>query len=180
MSLTGVFATIGPIMGYEYARGSRKHGGWIDEEIFDVARKNLVIATTDVLLVRNKQEVYLGYRTSHPIDVWWIFGGRMRAGETFAESAARCLNDEFSDLNAKPSDMDLLGYYSAYWNDGEMVDHALLIGFAFDVGSYTGLAVPENHSEGRWFSFTEILEADNFHPCIKQVVKDYTSLLNKQ
>jgi ADP-ribose pyrophosphatase YjhB (NUDIX family) len=177
---TGAFANIETTMGNEYATGSRNLGGWIDEETYSIARKNLVIATTDVLLVRNKKEAFLGYRTSHPLGVWWIFGGRMRTGETFTESAARCLNDEFNDLNVQPGDMKPLGYYSVYWNDGVTVDHALLAAYSYEVDYRIDIRVPKHHSEGKWFSFTEILNNDTFHPCIKQIVKDYTSLLSKQ
>jgi ADP-ribose pyrophosphatase YjhB (NUDIX family) len=163
------------LMKNEYFMGRPIKGGWIDDDVFDKARRNLVIVTTDVLVVNQNKEVYLGYRNSAPAGYWWIFGGRMMAGESLQESAARCLKSEL-DIVFKNDQLISLGFYSIYWNDNTNIDHVLLVGFALEVDSKIKLNVPERHLASKWFSFDEVLSGQ-FHPCIKQMIKDYDSLL---
>ncbi len=100
----------------------------------------------------------------------------MYAGESFKSSAKRVLGREFNLGKIEDGNLEQLGFYSLYWNQGSQKDHALLAAFSYQLPKDIAIKIPEGHQDAKWFSFNAVLEGD-FHSCIKQVLKDYLKMV---
>ena len=75
---------------------------------------NFVIACVDVAVIYGDM-ILLERRANEPIrGEWWIFGGRMRRGETLVQAAARNVSREIG-LDIQPKRFFEAGVYNLMW-----------------------------------------------------------------
>ncbi|MFI0795783.1 NUDIX domain-containing protein [Micromonospora rubida] len=85
------------------------------EDDYARALDNLVQANVDVIPHTADGRVLLGYREDLPLrNMFWVFGGRMKVGETLTDSAVRALRRELH-LDADRSRLVLNHTYNVRW-----------------------------------------------------------------
>jgi colanic acid biosynthesis protein WcaH len=79
------------------------------------ALDHLVQANVDTIVHTADRRVLLGYRKDPPLrDMFWVFGGRMKRGETVAGTAVRALRRELG-LAAEPGRFAVDQVYNVRW-----------------------------------------------------------------
>jgi ADP-ribose pyrophosphatase YjhB (NUDIX family) len=156
--------------------GFVSHAVRMDQEAYSQALDSLVITCTDILATNNGQ-VLLAKRARHPQKDWWVLGGRMVTGETFAESAVRCVKSE-AGLETTPERYKFLTVYNAAWkmrahppaeHGTQTVSILLTIGLTDDERSH--IRLNDEYEDQKWLTPAEILADTDLHPAIKQSVK---------
>lgn len=90
----------------EFGLAETDYGGALD---------HLVQANVDVIVHTAAGDVLLGYRKDVPLrGKFWVFGGRMKRGETVAEAGVRALRRELG-LTADRERLTLDNVYNVRW-----------------------------------------------------------------
>ncbi|WP_229402394.1 NUDIX hydrolase [Micromonospora okii] len=85
------------------------------EDDYARALDHLVQANVDVIVHTGDGRVLLGHREDLPLrNMFWVFGGRMKVGETLVDSGVRALRREL-DLHADPDRLLLSRTYNVRW-----------------------------------------------------------------
>lgn len=149
---------------------------FMDDATYAKALDAIVLTCTDIALTKNGQ-LLLGKRTRHPQPDWWVVGGRMRAGETFAASAARLLKKELG-LAVTPERLVPLTVFSAAWNQRafEPVSngtHTVSIVMHLEVSDHEaeGLVFNDEYSDHGWTDFAGVANNELLHPALHQVAQ---------
>lgn len=138
-----------------------------------------VIVCIDIVVVDPQGKILLGKRQQEPHPDWWIIGGRMRAGESFENAAARTIERELS-ITIPVYDFQLVGFYNLIWDtkaQGRGGCHTFSVTLECHV---TDEQVDKFHSNEeyekiKWISPNEILSAaeSTYHPTLRQTMQDY-------
>lgn len=138
---------------------------------------NFVIGCIDVAILYGGA-ILLERRSNDPImGEWWIFGGRMRVGEAFKETAARSVVREV-DLEINPERFFEVGVYNLRWLRRREPKpsngcHHLLVAHAVDINKSEYDSVNKNIMKSRlnaeWHSYDKILSEEYLHE-IKDIV----------
>lgn len=73
-----------------YVTGEYAHNKtFLEDNEYARALDCFVKGVVDVFLTDPRGKILLGHRLVHPQPDWWVLGGRMRAGDTPAETARR-------------------------------------------------------------------------------------------
>lgn len=148
---------------------------WFTDREYAKILDNLVIVCVDTLVVDENNNVLLGKRTKLPIKDWWIFGGRMQAGEDYIEAAKRGLKREVGiEMQRDPVQ---IGYYDLVWDERALEPigngcHVLLVAMQYRINELekTYISHGKDHDQLRWFSPKEMGSQD-FHPVINKLIQ---------
>lgn len=153
----------------------RASSEWFTDREYAKILDNLAIVCVDTLIIDEKNNVLLGKRTKLPIKDWWIFGGRMVAGEDYVGAAKRGLKREVGiEMRHDPRQ---IGYYDLVW--GERAEeptmngcHVLLVAMQYRVSELEKADIfpGKDHHELRWFNQEEINHQD-LHPVIYDLIQ---------
>lgn len=104
--------------------------------------------TTLVFVRRDDGAVLLGKkRRGFGVDKWNGFGGKVRAGESLREAAARELREE-TGLVVEPENLVLTGHLQFRFEDHPELNHPATIYIA---ERYEGMPKPTEEMEPEWF-----------------------------
>ncbi|MCB9822881.1 NUDIX domain-containing protein [Candidatus Nomurabacteria bacterium] len=148
---------------------------WFTENEYSKILDGLVIVCVDTVVYDSEGRVLLGLRNKQPIKGWWIFGGRMRANESFTEAAKRGLMRELSIRTTQ--EPKIVGYYDLRWDTREEAPssngcHVLLVAMKYKLDSSISInQIDSSHEEIRWFSQEE-LRSENLNDYLNSVLKD--------
>lgn len=153
----------------------------LPDDVYGQALDRFVISTLDLVVANPKGEIFLGKRAWEPAkNVFWIVGGARNRGESFEETAARNLKRELG-VELEPSRFQKLGFYSLAFEKRRQAPEEN--GTHTDSHVYTvqltdaevaALKPNEEYLENMWILPEDIVKrADEFHPAIVQVCKDY-------
>jgi colanic acid biosynthesis protein WcaH len=138
----------------------------LSEEDYGRALGHLVQANVDVIIYTEGGDVPLGYRKDVPLqDKFWVFGGRMKRGETVNDAGARALRRELG-LTAATERLTLDHIYNVMWAartapPGRHGFQTLLIVMRYqctDEEARTVTAADETHEWLRWHTPAELHE----------------------
>jgi ADP-ribose pyrophosphatase YjhB (NUDIX family) len=148
----------------------------MDDVTYAKALDAIVVACVDIALTKNGQ-ILLGKRTRHPQPDWWIVGGRMRAGETFAKAAVRLLYNELR-TPITPERLVPLTVFAAAWNQRafEPVSngtHTLSVVMTVEVSDEEAqnMRFNDEYSDHGWTNFATIAGNEQLHPAVRQVAQ---------
>src|SRR3990167_2095774 len=161
---------------------------FVGDDAYREALSGKVIHCVDILVMdRDANEVLLGRRDQEPHSGDWVIGGSMRAGETFAEAAARNVKRELH-IDIDEAQLSSIGNYSFVWDSraqastineqGEEVVSCHMSSTLelypvdkedIDLSSYN-----EEYDEIKWVNVFDIISAPagTYHPCLVDMVND--------
>ena len=124
-------------------------------------------------------KILLGKRKVEPQPDWWMVGGRGRPGETTREAARRNLLREVG-VEVEVGRFEVVGSYSLVWGMREQepkengtADVSTVHVVRLREGEEEKVKGEEGEYEEMGFvGVEEVLEGE-FHPCLKQVVRDW-------
>jgi len=138
----------------------------LSEEDYGRALDHLVQANVDVIVHSRDGGILLGYRKDVPLrDKFWVFGGRMKRGETVDDAGIRALRRELG-LTADRGRLTLDHVYNVMWATrtappGRHGFQTLLILMKYqctDDEVRTITAADETHQWLRWHTPDELRE----------------------
>jgi ADP-ribose pyrophosphatase YjhB (NUDIX family) len=152
---------------------------FMDDAAYAKALDAIVVTCVDIALTKNGQ-LLLGKRTRNPQPDWWIVGGRMRAGETFAKAAIRLLYGELF-MPMTPERLVPLTVFAAAWNERafEPVNngtHTLSVVLTAEIteAEAESLRFNDEYSDHGWNDFASIAADEQLHPAVHQVAQALT------
>jgi hypothetical protein len=157
----------------------------LPETDYGSALDNLVQANVDVIVHTGAGGVLLGYRKDVPLrDMFWVFGGRMKVGETLVDTAVRGLSRELG-LDVDRDRLVLDHIYNVMWGTrtAPPVEHGFqtlltLMKYECTDDEAASLGVADRtHAWVRWYSPAELREfcasgSDQLHPFLPVVLKN--------
>ncbi|WP_327085574.1 NUDIX domain-containing protein [Nonomuraea sp. NBC_01738] len=138
----------------------------LSEPVYAQALDHLVQANVDVIVHTGDGRILLGYRKDLPLrDMFWVFGGRMKVGETMAAAGARALARELG-LDADRGRLRFADIYNVMWGnrsappEGNGFQTLLtLMTYRCTEEEAECVAVADGtHQSVRWYSTAEIRE----------------------
>ena len=144
----------------------QSHREFLPPATYGVLLDNVVRGCVDVVLVDPENRVLSCKRVGggSAANEWWIVGGAMVPGLSFAEAAAHNLERELG-LTVDPSRFELLGPYSFVWprrsqapQDHGVHDAAIMMMLRVSREEVAAITPnPEDFSEVRWMRLKEVL-----------------------
>ncbi|TDC61124.1 NUDIX hydrolase [Micromonospora sp. KC207] len=146
---------------------------------------NLVQANVDVIVHTRDGRVLLGYRKDLPLrDMFWVFGGRMKVGETLVNAAARALKRELGlDIGQKPVVLNHI--YNVMWGSRSVAPEkrgfqtllSLMTYECTDDEARSLAAADKTHEWVRWYSRAELHEMEarrsvHLHPFLPIILRN--------
>lgn len=152
-------------------------------EDYSMVLDSVVTANADIVLFQPGGEVALGMRVDRPLQgELWLFGGRMKPGESLDDTALRHLKREVG-IKGDKSRMSLSNVYNIMW--GGRAEPPQEFGFQTMMSILTYECSPEEativttadrtHSNLKWYSHQELLELQEkgeLHPFLITVLTD--------
>lgn len=169
---------------------------FLGEDVYKEALSSLAIECVDLLVYNPQNESFLiGSRQQEPQAGDWVIGGRMRAGESVEQAAARNAKRELG-FAINPRKLRTINHYNIVWDTREQPPVAVMDDETNPrriIGQSTGahntstlelytlspseaeqLDHNEEYSSLRWIKPEEILDAPegDYHPCLVDMVRD--------
>ncbi|WP_158566823.1 NUDIX hydrolase [Actinomadura craniellae] len=146
---------------------------------------NIVQANVDVVIHTGEGQVLLGYRNDLPLrDMFWIFGGRMKPGETMTDTAARVVHRELG-LKVEQDRLIVDNIYNIRWATRNAPPEERGYQTILTIMKYEcteeeveSVATADvTHEWIRWHSPTELRElhtsdSDKLHPFLPIILKN--------
>lgn len=144
---------------------------------------SVVIANADIICYRPNGDVLLGVRADRPLkNELWIFGGRMKPGESLNDTAARNIKRELG-ITADPSRLGVSQMYNIMWEGrhekpqeyGFQTMMTIMTYKCNDQEARAVTAADQTHNGMKWYTKQEILElekSDQLHPFLPEVLRD--------
>ncbi len=158
---------------------------WFSEKEYSKILDELVIVTVDTLLIDKQSNVLLGKRQKFPIKDLWIFGGRMKADDTYVSAAKRGLSRELN-IVAEDSRLSFVGYYDLTWSYREEPPvkngtHVVLAAMMYEISEdeKSSIKLPPDHEYIKWYSKNEIEKTDLSH-YLRKIIDDAYEKLSHQ
>jgi ADP-ribose pyrophosphatase YjhB (NUDIX family) len=138
----------------------------LPEPVYAQALDNLVQANVDVIVHAGDDRILLGYRKDLPLrDMFWVFGGRMKVGESMADAGARALVRELG-LKADQDRLHLANIYNVMWGTRSAPPEErgfqtllTLMKYRCTEDEAESITVADNtHQSVRWYATAEIRE----------------------
>ena len=154
------------------------HDVFIPDQAYSAALDALVIACTDIFMVV-EGKVLLGKRMRYPQADWWLFGGRMKTGESLAESSSRLLRIE-AGLGIAPERFSYLTTFATAWkmrahepqeNGTHTVSLVMVVELTLEESSH--VIVNDEYSDKKLVNLTELVDASAYHPALGQCARAY-------
>jgi len=163
----------------------KSHARRLNDREYAEVLDNIVIATTDFVVINPKGEMLLGKRSYYPAKGWWIIGGRLMPGESPQEAAARDIKRELK-LIISPKRFSYLGTYSMAWIKRRQAPekngtHSMSTIMALFISNkeVADIKLNEEHKEMKWRR-PELVEKDaKLVPALRQCAKDILSFLKQ-
>ncbi|MFG2004424.1 NUDIX domain-containing protein [Spirillospora sp. NPDC048911] len=157
----------------------------LPEPVYAQALDNLVQANVDVIVHTGDDRILLGYRKDLPLrEMFWVFGGRMKVGETMADTGARALVRELG-LDVDRGRLSFANIYNVMWGTRSAPPEErgfqtllTLMKYRCTEEEAASVTVADNtHQSVRWYSTTEIRElhtsgSDLIHPFLPIVLQN--------
>jgi ADP-ribose pyrophosphatase YjhB (NUDIX family) len=157
----------------------------LPEAVYGQALDNLVQANVDVIVHTGGDRILLGYRKDLPLrDMFWVFGGRMKVGETLADAGARAVRRELG-LDADRGRLLFANIYNVMWGRRSAPPEAngfqtLLTLMTYECTAEEAesvTAADNTHQSVRWYPVAEIRELHTsgsplIHPFLPTVLKN--------
>ena len=152
--------------------GYKGHVGLMPGDAYSEALDALVIACVDIFMLF-EDKVILGKRDQYPHADWWLFGGRMRTGETLVGSAIRLLRDETS-LEIDGGRFSYLTTFATAWNmrahaPQENGTHTVSVVFVVTLNEseFNRMRLNKEYKKMGLVSPQDIISGD-YHPALRQ------------
>lgn len=156
--------------------GYVSHGTFLDEETYSTVLDSIVFVCVDIMAT-HKGEVLLARRTRHPQKDWWVFGGRMKTGETLTGAGHRLLAAEIG-LDIAEERLKYLLSFSAAWKTrahepASHGSHNVSMMFTFELTDreVKELQLNDEYSDSKFVTLTDILEDQSYHPAMHQCAR---------
>jgi ADP-ribose pyrophosphatase YjhB (NUDIX family) len=147
----------------------------IPEDDYVKVLDSIVFACVDILPIFGSK-VLIGKRIHEPQSDWWLFGGRMRTGERFLDSATRIMKNE-TNLIIQPGTFLYLTAFNAAWNKREQSPTnrgvqtvSLVFTINLDQSDIENLILNEEYSEAKLIDPNDILDDVSYHPGLRQCI----------
>lgn len=160
------------------------HGKYLDDDAYAAALDSLVFACIDVLpMVGGK--VLIALRTRHPQADWWMFGGRIRTGETLHSAAQRLMEIEMG-IRLQEDRFDYLTTWVAAWKTRAQapVDHgthnvSITMSLELTEDELSRVHLNDEYSAMKLIGLDELIASDDFHPALRQCALAWQNRLAK-
>ncbi len=132
------------------------------------------LVSIDLVVQDGQERVLCGWRTNAPArDTWFVPGGRVEKGETFARALARISAYEL-DVELGLDEVTFLGVYQHIYPDNafgepDLQTHYVVIACAAKLEAERMRLDPGQHDQARWFTVDELLA----HPDVHDNTKAY-------
>lgn len=143
----------------------------INEELFLTIVDSTPLVSID-LVIRNEQGlVLLGKRMNRPAQgYWFVPGGRIRKNELVQDALKRIAKAE---LGVMLESATLMGVYDHIYEDNYhgrpgINTHYVVLGVSGRLSERTPLRLDEQHSEVRWWTVKDLLQAADVHQNTKK------------
>jgi ADP-ribose pyrophosphatase YjhB (NUDIX family) len=154
---------------------------------YAIALDYLVLACVDLALTY-REKILLAQRNRYPRKSWWLLGGRMVAGESPLDTAARKLAEEAHLFSVAPERFRYVGVYSTCFahREQEPVQHGShTVNLAFQVeltpDELGKLDLNEEYApDWKWVNFEDVgllLMGTSMDQALQQVITDVRALL---
>ncbi|WP_433087560.1 NUDIX domain-containing protein [Dactylosporangium sp. CA-052675] len=157
----------------------------LPETDYGRALDNMVQANVDVIVHTSRGDVLLGYRKDMPLrDMFWVFGGRMKLGETLIDTAVRGLSREVG-LAVDRDRLVVDNVYNVMWGTrtappeehGFQTLLTLMKYECSDSEASSLSAADHTHAWIRWYSPAELRDfcasgSEQLHPFLPIVLKN--------
>ncbi len=144
---------------------------------------SVVTANADIICHTADGKVLLGVRSDRPLQgKLWIFGGRMKPGESLNDTAKRNMKRELG-IDAKPKRLGISDVYNIMWGGRHEPPHEYGFQTMMTIMTYEcnsaeaelATTADDTHDSLRWYSRKEIHdmeEAGELHPFLLVVLRD--------
>ena len=163
-----------------YVTGEYAHNKtFLEDNEYARALDCFVKGVVDVFLTDPRGKILLGHRLVHPQPDWWVLGGRMRAGDTPAETARRNAIRE-TRLDIAPERWEFVCAHTLLWQfrkqapsgngtaDFGVIMHAVVTDE--EVARMT--MCNEEYDGYGWYTSEEILADESKHPVVRRGVRE--------
>jgi ADP-ribose pyrophosphatase YjhB (NUDIX family) len=149
---------------------------FLDRDTYAKALDTLVVACVDIAPVY-KGKVLLGKRTRHPQADWFIFGGRMHAGEGVGDSAKRLMKTEMG-LTVAEERLTFLTTFSAAWAkrahapiDNGTHTTSFTLAIELREEEVERINLNDEYSEYKFVDPKTLINDQSYHPALGQCAK---------
>merc|ERR1711865_455365 len=152
---------------------------FLPDREYGLALDALVKACSDILVLSaDGERVLLGKRKVEPQPDWWFIGGRAKPGDTTRAAASRNVKRELG-LDLAATRYSVIATYSYVW---QFRQQAPAGNGTADIGTVHRLQLTseeeqavvldeKEYSDSAFVAFADVL-ANDYHPCLKQAVRD--------
>jgi len=146
------------------------------EEFIQLLRSSPLVSI-DIVVQDSEGRVLCGFRTNAPArDTWFVPGGRMEKGETFAQALARISAFELG-VELTLDQVTPLGTFEHIYPDNAydvagLSTHYVVNACAVTLEPDALHLDPGQHSQTRWFSVAELLAHEDVHDNTKAYFKE--------
>jgi len=156
----------------------KKNSTFLEDAEYSRALDTFVKGCADVILRdATTKEILIMKRIVHPQPDWWFLGGRMRAGETPQQAAAKNVKRE-TGLTIDPSRFRGVCYASYLWQfrkqepSGNGTADIAVVQTAEVSGEERAAitADPAEYSASEWVAPQVVAHGDTFHPALRRAV----------
>jgi ADP-ribose pyrophosphatase YjhB (NUDIX family) len=164
--------------GEHYADSIPALPSWIADDVYAAMLDTVVLACVDVLVRDPTGQVLLGLRSRDPHPDWWLFGGRMRRGESFLQAAATNLKRELG-LTVAPERFRYVASYSTVFSRRAQAPAAngvhtvnAVCELVLDPDETATLIPDSEYLELAWRSGADVRADERLHPLLAQALLD--------
>jgi ADP-ribose pyrophosphatase YjhB (NUDIX family) len=169
----GIEAAMRHDIGEYIAEDYVAHGTYLDDEAYANALDSLVFLCVDIMPVI-EGKVLIAKRTRHPQADWWIFGGRMKTGETMFTAAHRLVQVEMG-LTVPEGRFNYLTTWIAAWgmraqapqNHGTH-NASMTVMMSMTSEELAAVKLNDEYSEMKLIEINDLLDSDTYHPALRQ------------
>ena len=139
---------------------SKAEADKIPSELYDLIVDVLPIASVEAVISKDGSYLFLRRNNCPVKGEWWFPGGRVRKGETFAETLYREVKEE---TGLEVVESELLNVYSRIFDERHDITIVYLCKCSGDK-----VVLNDEHSEYKYFKDLP----DSLHPYLAQVIAD--------
>ncbi len=153
----------------------------LDRRRFEQVVTDAVLVSIDLVLVNDKNQVLLGYRTNAPAKgFWFVPGSSVRKPETLHQAIRRVAKRELG-LEDLPGPVKLLGVYDHIYEDSffdpAVPTHYVVMACRCDVSADLTVTPDDQHDDLRFFDIAEALQSPDVHEYTKNYFRPNPSNL---
>jgi colanic acid biosynthesis protein WcaH len=127
------------------------------------------IASIDLIITNQENEVLLGYRANRPArNKWFVPGGRIFKGERIADAMVRIAHRE-TGIRIRASSAAFVGAYEHFYRNSVFSDsrslptHYVVLAFRIRLKAVPATQLDSQHRKFAWFSAAEALRHGAVH-----------------